>query len=220
MAVDVVDAPFSPAPPAPVPVVPAPLIAGGQLAAIHAGLAARLQAAFPAVQFQFEVLPPRISKADWDRLTRKTPTVGLGWVSMQPESSGARVWRGVSKWMVVLVAQGSDPAAQMLGQTVGAVAIAGLYGMTSVAAAALHGLSIADIGTAVVGPGTPIYAEDWTKADVEHAALDVTVPFSLTDDAGLAALNDFLTAGVAYENLAPLGADQSQDVFLVNEGIG
>ncbi len=191
-------------------VLAAELIGGGPVAAMHRDLALRLALAFPPAQFQHRTMPARLTPSEWARYTERCPFVGLGFVRMAPASGALvrpRVWSGRAEWLVMFVVRNPKIEAQLLGDGLGC----GLAGMLAVATAALHGRGIAGIGACQVGEGGAAYSESWASENASAAALNISVPFDLVDQAGLARLDDFLRLGQRWAGLPDLVADVRDD---------
>lgn len=176
------------------------LLDGGPLAEMEAAITARLVAAFPKDTFAHEMLPPKLTQTSWGRLTKVLPCVGMGIVDITPNPGISHIWRGTAQWQLLLIAKNSTLRLQMLGDS----KRAGLFGMMCVAVSALQGMPIANIGSAQVGKGGPVYDDSWANEELAIASLLVSVPFTLVDGQALAELDDLLRVGVTWVGIDAL----------------
>lgn len=191
----------------------ASLVAAGPLHAMHAALTARLKLAFPTTHFGHHTLPARITLPVWQKITRRTPAICLGWNGFDRGKDAGRVLRANAKWSVLGATRneaGVEP--RLLGDALGA----GQIGVAQVAAAALHGMAIRDVGTVAVTGATNLVIEGLLD---EHAALtgiDITVNFDLRPAPATGDIDEFLT-GAADWRLAPLDTAAASDVIPLRE---
>lgn len=166
-------------------------------------LTARLRQAFPSPTFDLQLMPPAPSKAEWERLTRTRPFVGLAWAGFEPGRQ-ARSLAGSAKWIVYLVCDNvGSGEALFRGDSRGI----GLFGMVQAAAAMMHGATIDDIGSTTVTQIESLWREDWAADDAAIAAIGVDVGATLsTAPAGGVDLDDFLRLTCAWAIPAPDGS--------------
>lgn len=182
----------------------------GPLHLAEAALMARLAEAFPPAQFALGHVPARLTQQGWSRLLRRTPFIGLGWRGVTLDPQAGRLPRGEMQWSVFLAARHeASPAARLVGSPQGP----GLFGLTQVAVARLHGLVIPDVGSVSVTGIDNATIDGWDDEGVAIAALSLGIGFALDDPAGLAALDEFLRAGATWEFTA--GVDAASDLINV-----
>ena len=126
--------------------------------------------------------------------------MALGFARFAPNKDIGAIWRGAAQWQVVLVARNKTLRMQMRGDA----QRAGLFGMMSVAASALHGFVIGNLGSAHVSESGPVYSDNWANKELAVGGLTVSVPFTLTDTKALSELDDLLRVGVTWEGKAAL----------------
>lgn len=162
-----------------------------------------LRAAFKAPLFDVQLMPPAPSKAEWDRITRQRPFVGLAWAGFEPGKQ-LRVLQGGSKWIVYLVVDNvGDIAARWVGDSRGI----GLFGMVTAAGYLLHGRAIDGVGSITVTGIDSLYREDWADDASAIAAIGVDVAMIPGDaGAGAVTLEEFLTLTCAWVTPAPDGS--------------
>lgn len=171
------------------------LTSGGPLFDLYAAIDARLRAAFPPAKFTHGTIPAKLTAAAWQRLTQRTPFVGLGWTGIRPDRREGRLFEGVAEWSVFLVADGATPRALLTGDALGP----GILGMTQVACAALQGLTVPTAGTVGIEQAAHLYGEEWAQDNRALVALTIGAPVGLlTDPSQAAALADFDRFGITW----------------------
>ncbi len=174
-----------PAPPFPRPAAPAQPPASGAIAPglealpdegpLHftaRALAAQLRTVFPPSRFEFCWLDGKLTRQQWTRLTRRTPSVCLGWASVAPEQA-AGAFLGTSHWFVgLLVRNEGGPEARLLGDRVGP----GILSMVRAATIALNGLRIAPAETLWAASGS-VEITGVAALETEAFAADEAISF-------------------------------------------
>lgn len=176
------------------------------LLALKAAVQERLRLAFPATAFSHGVVPYRLTPAAWERLTARTPFVGLGFGGLRATTAGgdARAFSGDARWSVFLVARNPVADALLAGAASGAgAATPGLLRMAGAALAALHGVTFAGLGTARVDGVQNMAGDNWGGEDTGVLLLDLAVPVVLDDDDAGAVLDDFLALAVEWASHPP-----------------
>ena len=149
----------------------------GPLSLIAAALQSRLQVAFPPEFFEFELLPARLNAAEWTRLVRRTPFIGLGWGGLTAAENGGALFKGNSVWTVfAVVSNQSGDKGRYLGDEQGV----GLFQVIQAAVVVLNGLKIPGVGTCLVRAAENAYAEGWNKEHIAMAAIAVEVNLTLS----------------------------------------
>ena len=156
----------------------------GPLHYIVDALQEQLKLVFPERLFTHDLMPGRLDKAEWERLVRREPFVGLGFLGVPPRSDDGRVFEGTAQISVLLVTKNAGVVrARFFGDGLGP----GLFEMLHVAIAALHGFTINPDGTLWEAQGTArvkqaanVATPDWVAAHIAIAELMVEVPFQLT----------------------------------------
>jgi hypothetical protein len=188
------------------------LITAGPLHDAHAALVARLAAFFPPAQFASAEVPARLTPQGWARILRRTPFVGLGWRGVAPDRQVGRLLRGQSQWAVFLSVRNEHAlGARLTGTPQGP----GLYGMVQVAAAALHGWTIAGLGAVAMTGIENVTIDGWDDEATAIAALTLDIGFALDHPAAVAGLDEFLRAGAVWEFDADPATARATDLYTV-----
>lgn len=164
---------------------------GGVLGRAFAAVQARLRAVFPERAglggFVHGVVPPVMSPQVWDRLSKETPFVGLGWVGW-PSKGTRRPYAGDLHFAVFL----ADRNPLLDRQLTGDAFSPGVFAMVSAALAALQGFTIPGVGSVEVVEASGVWSEDWVRDDQQTAGLRISIPSVRLDDAlAAASLDDF-----------------------------
>lgn len=194
----------------------------GPLNLIGRALQARLQAAFPLSLFQHDFVPAKLDAKAWGKLTSRTPFVGVGWNDVAPSREAGRLFSGFSGWSVFLVAKNNySIGARYFGDLQGQQDAPGLFAMTQVAVAILHGLKIPAVGSVAVVRASNAYGEGWDE-NMATCVIDLSVntTIALIDavtppgDLGL-----FETLNTVWNLASPVGnaggVDELNDVIAV-----
>lgn len=158
----------------------------------------RLRLAFPEETFPIERVAPVMTIAEFQRLTRTTPVIGLAWVGMKPDAQSGRVLAAYMRWRLVLVVKASSsPEARFKGDK----RDIGLDAMVDVATALLQGHSFPDIGASRATGAEGVYADGLADAAMVLANVDFEIrytwspaPLRLTEP------GDFLRLGITWIN--------------------
>jgi hypothetical protein len=169
-------------------------------------LAAQLQTVFPPNRFDFQYLDGKLGKTQWGRLTRRPPSVCLGWAGITPLPGNGCVFLGTSHWFVGLLTKNvHSPDARLLGDAVGP----GILSMVRAATIALHGFTIdpaetpwAASGTAEITGIHALYNDEFTDEYTTLAGLDVSVQYEEVLPAGLDTINSCNALSVAWTFVA------------------
>lgn len=172
---------------------------------------ARLRLAFPEPMFEFAIMSALPSKAEFDRLTRRKPFIGLAWAGFKAAEKTGRNLRGNLDWILLLVVDNPDTRRRFAGDNRGV----GIWGMFSAASHLLHGWTFDGLGTVDVTQADTVVRDDWGDETTAIAALGLTVP--MHPDASFAAgeLDDFLRLHCAWLSPAQDGS-ASMPADLIN----
>lgn len=193
--------------------LPAPGMAAvsaeGPLHFIARALMAQLTTVFPQNLFTAAYVDGKITREQWQQITRRPPAVLLGWAGCEPDREMGGVFEAHSKWFVGLVTKNLAGAQErLLGDRVGP----GLLSMVRIASIALHGFVIAPkgqdwaaSGAVQVTAANAMFLEDWIDADIAVAGLELSVPYRETLPPGFDTLARFATLGVTWN--FPAGAE-------------
>lgn len=181
------------------------LLTQSPLAAIDREIEARLKGLFPEKQFDHVVLPPRLTPAVWEQLTRRTPCIARGWAGITPSKGNARGFNGEADFAVWLVVRHDRP----LDQLRGADAKPGLYGLTAMTVALLQGHTVPQVGSIQVTACEHTFAEGFNDERTAIVALSLKVAFNLYDTLDPGAIDDFLRLGVTWPEF---GLQELQEV--------
>lgn len=185
----------------------------GPLFEMQAAIEARLQLAFPLNRFQHEILPAAVTPAMWSELARRTPMITLGFLGMKADAASGRQFKARAEWRVVPVIRNPAGArARLLGDRNGP----GQLGISQVAVAALHGMTIPNVGIVEVTDVANLWAEGYAD---EHAALSgITLSVLCGVAPALATTDpDFLRLGVTWA-FDPGTADAASSSIKTREG--
>ena len=194
------------------PVVASPLDAfafEGPLHFMARAIQHRLLRVFPAARFDHQLLDGRITKAQWARLTRRTPTVALGWAGVTPDRLAGNIFHGTAHWMVALVTRNEGgPTQRLLGDKLAP----GVLALVRAAVLALEGYLIdppdtpwAASGSIAVTNVSALYDDGWTDEALSVAGVELSVEYDEALPPALDTPND-LDAIAASWNFAPNGA--------------
>lgn len=171
----------------------------GPLIATGRALQARLATVFPLSVFQHGVVPANVNAKEWAKLTIKTPFIGIGWSQIDEKSAGG-LFTGVGRWTIFLSVKNERGIAE---RYFGDRQAPGLFQLTQIAIAALHGMRVADahgsgIGTLLVRRAANAHGESFDENQaIAVIDCDITTTiepadaFPAPDDLGL------------FETLAP-----------------
>jgi hypothetical protein len=181
------------------------LLVSGPLQRIQTALSERLRQYFPITKFQHGNVPARITPQIWEDLLRRTPFIGLSWIGWSAKSA-ARRYRGTVKFGIYVVAQNPRPDNLMVGDA----SLPGLFGMSQMAAAVVHGFLTPE-GSAMVTDIGNLYAENWGRMDQAMAGIMVEVDgVELTDPPSFEALDEFLRLQNTWDFGGAISADTDQ----------
>ena len=171
---------------------------GGVLGRAFAAIQARLRLVFPERPglggFVHGVVPPMMSPAVWDRLSKETPFIGLGWVGW-PSKGARRAYAGDLHYALFL----ADRNPLLDRQLTGDAFAPGVFAMVSAALAALQGFRVDGIGSVEIVEASGVWSEDWVRDDQQTAGLRITIPGVQLDDAlAAASLDDFKLMAAAW----------------------
>lgn len=152
------------------------ILSGGPLVRIGRALEERLKLAFPPAMFEHGFVPAKLSKGEWEQLTRRTPFVGLGWNEVEPDKDSGRLLTGDTRWTVFLV---NRNAGSIGGRYFGDSLAQGLFHMVQAAMALLHGHTVDGLGTFMVTKAGNLYADQWETGQMAIAAVDVDMRLAL-----------------------------------------
>lgn len=153
---------------------PTALIGGGPIRAAFEAIQARLKIIFAERFYRHHIIPPHASKADWGKIIGACPGIALGWAGWNPARDCGSVFRGDLSFALFGIVQGRDPHALYFGDD--RLRGAGTMGITALAAAALHGMNVPDMGVCVIRKASvPSAAADWLKDGVAIVALEVAI---------------------------------------------
>lgn len=168
----------------------------GPLFDAAASLEARLLLAFPADQFMHHVVPARITKTLFDRLSSRSPFVARGFAGLQSHERNGRRYHCAASWMVFLGVKNGRPDLMLAGDRF----MPGQIGVTGAGVQMLHGYTEKGLGTWMVGAVENLFADDWMNDEVGLIGLRVSIDLELVDGAALARDEpDFLRLGITWE---------------------
>jgi len=158
-------------------------------------LQARLQSVFPAARFDWHWLDGKIGKTQWGALTRRCPSICLGFAGVTPSPQNGEKFEGKSHWYLALVTRNAGgPMARLLGDK----AAPGILAVTRAATVALNGFVIdppdtpwAASGAVEITDVSALTSDDWTDEALAAVGISLTVPYEETLLPGLDTPNHF-----------------------------
>ncbi len=152
------------------PIIPGIFVKQGE------AIQARLQVAFTPAWCHFEVLPPRLTRNVWDKITQgNQPFLGLGFNGFKPTGSLGKPLMGEVSWTVITAIRRNS--ATHMGRYYGDKYGIGALTMAEVAAALLTGYG-APGGTVKVVAIANVAADDWGEDSV-IMKIDLLIPVKL-----------------------------------------
>ncbi len=156
----------------------------GPVIQIGEAISARLKRVFPETKFEHAFVPAKLDAAQWIKLLRRTPFVGLGFADIVPKPESGQQFIGHVTWAVFLATRNeSGPRQRFYGDAVAP----GVLQMMQAAVGMLQGHTLRDgdtkLGSVFVAHAANAYAEDWkddTLAMVQ-LGLSVAITFGLVD---------------------------------------
>ena len=166
------------------PVVASPLDAfadEGPLHFIGRALGERLRRVFPEPKFDHQILDGKLTKSQWSRLTRRTPTVALGWGGITPDPRSPGLFHATSHWFLALITRNeAGPRQRLLGDRLAP----GTLSMVRAAVLALNGYVIdppdtpwAASGAVCIHALTPLYDDAWVDEALSVAGIELSVEY-------------------------------------------
>ena len=178
---------------------PQELIGGGPIRTAFKAIQARLKIIFPENIYRHHIIPPHASKADWGKIISGCPAIALAWAGWNPDRDCGNAFRGDMTFALFGIVQARDPAGLYFGDD--RLRGAGTMGITALAAVALHGMNVPDMGACMIRKASvPSAAADWLKDGIAIVALEVTIENVSFDFARLRdTLPDFLRLADAMQ---------------------
>jgi hypothetical protein len=141
----------------------------------------RLTEVFPPARFDHQWIDGRLSKQQWARLTRKPPTVALGFGGITPDPRAGAIFHGTAHFMIALVAYNpAGPRERLMGDKVAP----GMLAMIRAAILMLNGFEVrapdttwASTGAVEITTIAPVYDEAWVDEALSVTALEVGVQY-------------------------------------------
>jgi hypothetical protein len=155
------------------------IVSPGPIVQIGEALAERLKLAFPPEKFSHEFMPAKLDAAQWNKLLRRTPFVGLGFSDIEPKHESGSQFVGPVTWAVFLAVRNeSSPKARFYGDKLAP----GVLQMMQVAVGMLQGHTLmcgaTKLGTVGAVRAVNAYAEEWKDDQVAMVQLSLHVPLT------------------------------------------
>lgn len=135
----------------------------------------RLRLAFPVQTFALERVPPTLTVAEFKRVVRQAPFLGLAWAGMKPSHGNGRELRGAMQWRLYLICRASNG---LEARFKGDRKDIGLDAMTDVALALLHGASLKPVGATDVTNAQSLIADGYADDDIALCQIDFDFTFT------------------------------------------
>jgi hypothetical protein len=166
------------------------------IARMEALIKERLRIAFPAKTFGIERVPQTMTLAEFTRLSRLSPIIGLAWTGMKPDGDAGRRLDGKMLWRLILIYKASNGLeARFKGDAKGL----GLDAMMDVSMALLHGWTLPEVGRSTVTLANSVIADGFTDDAVVIAQVDFEIRFAApVADYDLITLADFKELAVTW----------------------
>lgn len=186
---------------------PEALIGGGPIRTVFGAVQNRLRIIFPDRLYKHHIVPPHASKNDWGKIIGTTPAIALGWTGWNPDRDCGATFRGDMSFVLFGIVKGRGPAELYFGDD--RIRGAGTMGITALAAAALHGMDVPDMGACMVRKATvPTAAADWLKDGTAIVALEIAIENVAFD---LGPLTEQLDDFLRLASKTQINGDTSQD---------
>lgn len=115
-------------------------IPDGPLPRIGRSIQARLQQVFPPSKFQFGIVPANVNAKEWNKLTVRTPFIGLGWTAVQDRNESP-LFKGVSAWTIFIAVMNERG---VMERYFGDAQAPGLLHLAQIAVGAVNGMQTTD----------------------------------------------------------------------------
>ncbi len=115
-------------------------IPDGPLPGIGRSIQARLQQVFPPTKFEFGIVPANVTAKEWNKLTHRTPFIGLGWSVLQDRNESP-LFKGTSTWTIFIAVTNARGLQQ---RYFGDAQAPGLLHLAQIAVAAVNGMQTTD----------------------------------------------------------------------------
>lgn len=156
----------------------------------------RLRLAFPKRLFVIERVPPTLSMAEFKRVVRQTPFIGLAWAGMKPDANSGRALKGDMQWRLILINKVSNG---LEARFKGDAKDVGIDAMTDVAMALLHGYSFRTIGQTTVTQASSLFADGFADDDIAVSQVDFNFSFVTSPaDFSVASPENFAALGLTW----------------------
>lgn len=173
---------------------------------VHEAIVAALGPAL-GPRWRIETIPWPMTVAELGRLLKATPSVGIAFTGFRPGREGRRLAGTVSFAVLVAVKSDKGPA-RLLGDG----ASAGLYRGLMAVAAAVHGVTVTDLGTLQAGEIVPSYSDGYSALDLAMGVVPVSCNVIVGDVLGWADGLDDLAALETTWTTAPDAPTDDIDV--------
>jgi hypothetical protein len=158
--------------------------AQGTLAVSARALKERLSRFFPAPQFALELMPAAMTPSTWKVLTQRLPFVGIAFQGFNIPGTAGINPRIEQQWQLHLVVSAGTPELRLLGDK----RSPGLVNMGAVAALALHGFVVEDVGTVFCGDAVSLGGQ-FLADNQAVLGIPLTLATQLIADEAVAALD-------------------------------
>jgi len=132
----------------------------------------RLRLVFPVKTFQMERVAPVMDAAEFERLTRQTPYIGLAFNGFRNDAQAGRFVQGLWNWKLIIVCKA---VGSFNRRVKGDKFDVGLDDIMDVASVILHGVSLDEIGLVSVTSSDVVYSQGWGNQAIVLAHLDFNV---------------------------------------------
>ena len=174
---------------------------GDPISDMHLAIEPLLRPYFVAGKWQIDAVPHPLSLGEFQRLLGVAPWIGIAWREFKVDANAGRQLKGAHSLMLTMaVKNASGRAARLFGDRLGP----GLYPSLATAAGALHGRTIAGLGTLQVTRAGQAYADGFGDLTVAIGVVELTCVTLMTPLADeVEAAPDFARLVSSFELLPP-----------------
>lgn len=168
------------------------IIMPGPVARVGDGIAERLKLVFPEAQFEHSFVPAKLDGALWNKLVRRPPFVGLGFLEMDPKPGSNTQFVGDVRWAVFLATKNAhSPRARFFGDKFAP----GALQMMEVAIAVLQGWTLKGFGPCAVIGAANSFIEDWKDDTLAMTTLHLSMRINFAPSDVLAGIDPCTLSG-------------------------
>lgn len=178
---------------------------------------AALQEHLPPQRWHYTEQSDTMSEKQFNRLVGRCPHVAIAWAGWPGDQSAGKRFQGRLGLRIWIVVRHTHLEKRFRGDAAGP----GLYPTMATAIAALHGLTLPEIGALKVTSAAPAFAQGFLDQDIAVGLIELSTPVHMPDVLGaVEALPPFAGLDVDWELARKEGhaeAPDAQDEITLNE---